>query len=159
MSVTEYESILDSAAALEAKGDCIDALNEYERAIDANHERAEAYLEAAKMLLRHDGIWKGSKQIIGAERAVQYLTDALSWDKSNLSALELLFHAEMHVGELHRAVQTASRLIDLSPDKQHWREQGRRTFASLQQVPNGMRLLAWSVGSEGINGLRKKFGE
>jgi predicted Zn-dependent peptidase len=80
MGATEYESILSSAAALESEGDCMAALNEYEQAIDANHERPEAYLEAAKMLLRHDGIWESNKQIIKAKRAIQYLKDALRWN-------------------------------------------------------------------------------
>jgi hypothetical protein len=59
-SEAEYESILASAAALEAKGDCAAALNEYERAIRRDCHRSEGYLEAAKMLLRHDGIWDGN---------------------------------------------------------------------------------------------------
>ena len=134
------------------------ALNEYERAIDSNYERPEAYLEVAKMLLRHDGIWKDNKQVIGAELAVKYLKDALSWDKNNIPALELLFSAAMHIGQLHLAVQTASRLTNLSPDKEHWQEQGRRTFDTLQHIPHQMKLLGWLVGSEGINEIHKKFG-
>ncbi len=159
MSAAEYESILSSAATLEAKGDCMAVLNEYKRAIDSNCERPEAYLEVAKMLLRHDGIWEGYKQVIGAELAVQYLRDALRWDKNSVPVLKLLFQAETHVGQLHGAVYTASRLMDLSPDKEHWREQGQRTFATLQHIPHQMKLLEWLVGPEGINEIRKKFDE
>jgi len=157
MDATEYDSMLTLAAALEAAGDCMAALNEYERAIKTNHKRPEAYLEAAKMLIRHDGIWESHQQVVPANRGVQYLEHALNQDMNNLPALELLFRAQMHVGELYGAVQTASKLMDLSPDSEHWRQQGQRAFATLEKIPHKMNLLAWQIGPEGINKLRKKL--
>jgi len=159
MDTNEYESILTSAIAIENAGDYIAALNEYERAIKSDYERPEAYLEAAKMLLRHDGVWKDHKQIVQADRAVQYLKDALAWNRDSIPILGLLFSAQMHIGKLYSAVQTASKLMDLSPDKEHWQQQGQKTFATLQGMPFQMKILAMEVGSEGINQLRKKFME
>jgi tetratricopeptide (TPR) repeat protein len=159
MNTSEYESILSSAVALETTGDHITALNEYERAIKTDYERPEAYLKAAEMLLRHDGVWKEHKQVVPAAQAVQYLNDALSWNKDNVSILELLFHAQMHIGQLHRAVQTASKLMDLSPDKERWQQEGQRTFATLETMPGEMRLLTWHIGQEGISQLHKKLME
>jgi len=158
MNATEYESILALAATLEGRQEWREALKEYERAIDINCKRPEAYIKASRMLLDNDGIWEADTQVVDANLAVQYLQDALEWIPDNLQVLELLFRAQMHVGRLDGAVQTVSRLIDLSPDKEYWRERGRNTFATLQEMPNRMNLLKWSVGTEGINQLRRKFG-
>jgi hypothetical protein len=115
-SSAQYESILASAAEFETRGDCVAALARFEEAIKIDHERPEGYLKAALMILHHDGIWTGNKQVVSADRAEQYLRDGLSWSPGNLDMLELLFSAQLHTGRLHRAVQTAAKLVELSPD-------------------------------------------
>jgi len=159
MNTAEYEAILVVAAVLEEEGNYIAALNEYERAINADYKRPEAYLKAAKLLLRGGGVWRGYQQVVPVNRAVQYLKDALRWNRDNVSILELLFQAQKSIGRLHEAVLTASKLIDLSPEKEHWHEQALRTFVTLQDIPYHMNLLAVHIGSEGINQLRKKLTE
>jgi tetratricopeptide (TPR) repeat protein len=157
MSTTEYESILALAATLEGKQDWRAALEQYERAIDIDYKRPEAFVKASQMLLDNDGIWEGNRQVVDANLAVRYLKDALEWIPDSLQLVELLFHAQMHVGRLDEAVQTASTLIDLSSEKEYWQERGRDTLASLQEMPQRMNLLKWSVGTEGIDQLRRKF--
>jgi tetratricopeptide (TPR) repeat protein len=152
----QYESILRTAAELEAQGDCASALKMFEQALKQDHECPDAYLKAAEMILRHDGIWIGSKQLIPADRAVQYLEDGLSWSPDNMDLLKLLYSAQVHTGQLHRAVQTAAKLVERSPDKDHWREQGRRTLANLEQSPQ-IALLRMSMGPQAIDDLRRTF--
>jgi hypothetical protein len=150
------DSIIRSAETLESQGDCVSALAKYEEVLKQDHACADAYLKAAEMILRHDGIWSGGRQVIPAERAAQYLVDGLSWVPGNIDMLRLLYSAQLHAGQLHRAVQTAAQLVDRAPDKDHWREQGRRTLANLEQSPQ-IALLTMSLGPRAIDDLRKKF--
>jgi cytochrome c-type biogenesis protein CcmH/NrfG len=153
---TQYESILRTAADLESQGDCALALKTFEEALKLDHERPDAYLKAAEMILRHDGVWSGSKQLIPADRATQYLEDGLSWSPDDMDLLKLLYSAQVHAGQLHRAVQTAVKLVERSPDKDHWREQGRRTLANLEQLPQ-IALLRMSMGPQAVDNLRRTF--
>jgi cytochrome c-type biogenesis protein CcmH/NrfG len=153
---TQYESILRLAADLETQGDCASALAKFEEALKIDHECPDAYLKAAEMIIRHDGVWSGNKQLVPADRAAQYLVDGLSWSPNNTDLLALLFQAQVHAGQLHRAVQTAAKLVELSPDQAHWREQGRRTLATLEQSPQ-IALLRMSLGAQAVDNLRRIF--
>ena len=155
-NLTQYESILRSAADMETQGDCASALARFEEALKLDHERPDAYLKAAEMILRHSGVWSGNKQLIPPDRAVQYLEDGLSWSPDNMDLLKLLYHAQVHAGQLHRAVQTAAKLVERSPDKAHWREQGRKTLTTLEQSPQ-IALLRMSLGPQAIDNLRRMF--
>jgi tetratricopeptide (TPR) repeat protein len=153
---TPYESILRTAADLEAQGDCAAALDKFEESLKLDHECPDAYQKAAEMILRHGGVWKDNKQIIPIDRAAQYLMDGLSWSHDNLNLLKPLYQAQVAAGQLHRAVQTAAKLLELSPDKAYWREQGRRTFATLDQSPQ-IALLGMVMSPEAENQLRRIF--
>ena len=141
-----YETILSSAAELETKGDSLAALAEYERATKLNHERHEAYLRAAEIVLNHSGVWKDHKQVVTPERAVQYLKDALSWEQDCLPVLECLFRAQRMTRHYNDAVITASRLVDVSPDRGRWLEEGRDALDALVQSGQGP-LLRMQLGS------------
>jgi hypothetical protein len=151
-----YESILHSAADLENQGDCVSALAKFDEALKLDHECSDSYLKAAEMILRHDGVWSGNKQLIPADRAAQYLVYGLRWSPDNMDLLTLLYSAQVHSGQLHRAVQTAAKLVEHSPDKAHWCEQGRRTLANLEQSPQ-IVLLKMLLGLQAVDNLRRIF--
>lgn len=151
-----YSDLLTTARTLERQGDCEAALQKIEEALKADHENPAAYLQAAEMILQHDGIWKNGKQILPVDRAAQYLTDGLSWSHDNLDLLVQLYHAQRAAGQPHRAVQTAARLVTLAADKDHWRNEGRKLFESLDQSPQLM-LLRLRVSPEEEAGMRQLF--
>lgn len=130
-----YSELLKAARAFESQGDCETALQKIEEALKADHENPAAYLQAAEMIRRHDGIWKDGKQIMPVDRAARYLTDGLSWSHDNLELMGQLYHAQCAAGQLHRAVQTAAKLVTLAADKDHWRKEGAKVLESLDQSP------------------------